>query len=98
MRIAWRIYFGIQAIAALAYTIAGQFEGDLGVWLWFGGVLFLMPGIRLVGHPIDGALSGGGFSMAEIYTIEIVCTVVVNAILWAAILWAIKRLRSHDAT
>lgn len=88
-RRAW-IAFGIlQVLGAGCYWMWAHVYSVLGVGMWVGSYVFLLPGNILVGWPISKLLWGSALTLLQLQIVQVLSGVSANAGVWlsAAALW-----------
>jgi hypothetical protein len=93
----WRWFVAIEMFALIAGWTSGVFMSELGPALWEVSFMLLLPGLLLVGAPVEHALWNTGLSLTAIDLTESLASIVANALLFAAVLWAIRSIRGRRA-
>ncbi len=98
LRLAWRVFLAVEAVAVLASATSGVFQNSVGVFLWGTGFVLTLPGTVLVGPLVESALWSGRLGLRSIYALELLAAVAANAVLWACGLWVIRKVRARGAS
>ncbi len=97
MSLAWRIFLALEASAVISWAISGQFQGALGPFLWTVGFILALPGTLVLSPSVERLVWGTGLGLPVIYIASVLSAVAMNAMLFAAVIWTLGKVRRRGA-
>jgi hypothetical protein len=94
---AWRIFLALETVAVLSSAISGLFQGALGPFLWAVGFILTLPGTLVLSPSVEHLLWGTHLGLRAISIASMLSAVAMNVMLFAAVTWAIGKVRRRGA-